>query len=152
MPNGFEQPSNVGYLRVHGTEAGGWVLDGVIGFRGFVNEGDALRAAALCQALLTEWLDDRPPPARGTGRAFEVQSYGHVQWTADDALYVNNQHVGRFLRPLRGRGLGSRSFGFELSVPAPSRQSALRLARRLHDALSALQQSHDDEPPPDNAA
>lgn len=122
MSNRFERPDDVEYLRIHDTEAGGWVRDGVIGFRGFVNERDALRAAALCHALLTEWLDDRPPALR-------------------------------LLRPFPVRGVGARSFGFELSLPAP-RQSALRLARQLHDTLAALQQPHDDESPgpPDNAA
>jgi len=154
MPNRFDQPDDVGYLRVHNTEAGGWVRDGVIGFRGFVNERDALHAAALCHALLTEWLDHRPPSARVIGRAGEVRSHGQVQWTTDDALYVSGQRVGRFLRPFPVRGIGGRSFGFELSLPAPSRESALRLARRLHDTLAALQQRHDEEPepPPDDAA
>jgi len=154
MPNRFERPDDVRALRVHDGEAGGWVRDGVIGFRGFVNERDALRAAALCHALLSEWLDDRPPPSRNAGRAGEVQSHGRVQWATDDALYVGGQPVGRFVRPFPLRGIGARSFGFELSLPAPSRQPALRLARRLHDALAALRQPHDDEPhdPPDDAA
>jgi hypothetical protein len=154
MSNRFEQPDEVGYLRVHDSESSGWVRDGVIGFRGFVNERDALRAAALCHALLTEWLDERPRSIRSAEGAGSVRSRGHVQWTIDDALYVSGQRVGRFLRPSPVRGVGSRSFGFELSLTAPSRQSALRLARRLHDTLAALQHPPDDEPlgPPDDAA
>jgi hypothetical protein len=153
MPNRFERPDSVEYLRVHDTEAGGWVRDGVIGFRGFVSEQDALRAAALCHALLTEWLDDRPS-SRSAGRAGGAWSHGHVQWTTDDAIYVSGQRVGRFLRPFPVHGIGARSFGFELSLPAPSREFALRLARRLHDTLAALQQPHNDERlgPPDDAA
>ena len=154
MPNRFDQPDDVGYLRVHDTEAGGWVRDGVIGFRGFVNQRDALRAAALCHALLTEWLDRPLPSTRGIGTAGALRSHGHVQWATDDALYVSGQRVGRFLRSSPVRGIGARSFGFELSLPAPSRESALRLARRLHDTLAALQQPGDDESlgPPDDAA
>ena len=154
MPNRFEPPDDVEYLRVHDTEAGGWVRDGVVGFRGFVNEQDTLRAAALCHALLAEWLDDRPRSIRGGEKAGAMRSHGHVQWTTDDALYVSGQRVGRFLRPFPVRGIGTRSFGFELSLPAPSRDSALRLARRLHDTLAALRQPHDKDPhgPPDDAA
>jgi hypothetical protein len=52
------------------------------------------------------------------------------------------------------RGIGPRSFGFELALPTGSRHSALRLARRLYDALDALGHQHDSDPPgpPDNAA
>ena len=154
MRNRFERPGHLEYLRVHGTEAGGWVRDGVIGFRGFVNERDALRAAALCHALLTQWLDERPPSVEGAARAGDVPLHGHIEWTTDDALFVSGQRVGRFLRPFPTRGFGPRSFGFELPLPDPARESALRLARRLHDTLAALQRPHDQEPlgPPDDAA
>lgn len=154
MPNRFEWPGEVDYLRVHDTEAGGWVRDGVIGFRGFVNERDALRAAALSHALLSEWLDDRSRSTPAADREGVVRSHGHVQWTTDDGLYVDGERVGRFVRPFPVRGIGARSFGFELSLPAASGQSALRLARRLHDTLAALRQPHHEGPhgPPDNAA
>jgi hypothetical protein len=159
MPNRFERPGAVEHLRVHHTEAGGWVRDGVIGFRGFVNEREALRAAAICHALLTEWLDDRPRSTPDAGEDGAVRSHGHVQWTTDDGLVIDGERVGRFVRPFPVRGIGACSFGFELSLPAVSRQSVLRLARRLHDTLAALRQPHHEEPhheephgPPDDAA
>jgi hypothetical protein len=154
MANRFERPDDGRALRINAADAGGWVRDDAIGFRGFIDERDALRAAALAHALLTQWLDEPPRPIEGGGRTSTGQSHGIVQWATDDGLYVNGERVGRFVRPAPLRGIGARSFGFELSLPPGSRQFALRLARRLHDTLEALGHRHEREAPrpPNDAA
>jgi len=154
MANRFERPDSVSALRINDTEAGAWVRADAVGFRGFVSEHDALRAAALAHALLRQWTGEEPRSSEGATRAEGVRSHGVVQWATDDGLYVDGIRVGRFVRPFPVHGIGARSFGFELALPVGSRQSALRLARRLHDTLDALGHRHDHEPrrPPDDAA
>jgi hypothetical protein len=123
------------YALIDGTGEVGWLRPRMIGFCGFDDAEDALRAAAVAHAMVDDWLRDH---ARSPRRA-RMRIFGGMVRAAGDLLYLHGALVGRLVRPSQASVVRRQSFGFELRLPPEmTHVPSVRLARRIHDARSTL--------------
>jgi hypothetical protein len=119
----FAQPPPLSLDLVDADRAVGWIRGDVIGFRGFANETEATHAAWVAHRTVARRLA-RTHGGRHVPVDIEPLALRRSDTGKGDVILVSNRPIADLLRPGDG-GVGD-SFGFELTVPAPTTELQLR--------------------------
>jgi hypothetical protein len=113
----------------------GWISGDRVGFRGFADRAEAVHAAWVAHDVLVRRLTGAPSadPASSAAATFVLARHaGH------ETILVNGAPIARLVQPNRDDPDGSRSFGFEIQIPAALGEIGARgMAHRMYLALRA---------------
>ena len=122
-PNRLGLPPPVALDLMHTDRHVGWVNGDAIGFRGFAGDVEATHAAWVAYRTLARRLahrDGRRPIPIDTEPLTLV-------WRGDrEVILASGRTVGTLVRPGPGRPGDPDTFGFEIRVPVPADEDAMR--------------------------
>lgn len=111
----------------------GWIVDDIVGFRGFADETDAAHAAWVSHRTLSRQLartlGTRPVPV--DTEPLTLERRGH-----EEVILASARPIAVLVRPGAESASGPDSFGFEIRIPPPADELWVRsMANLLYRTL-----------------